>query len=83
MVEPLTDEQLRALIKACRGTELGDHRNEGIIRLMAETGLRAGEVVGIEVGDLDLERSVAVRRGKGGRGRRVPVLPGTGTAIDR
>ena len=42
VVETLTDEQLRLLIKACAGKELIDRRDEAIVRLMAETGLRAG-----------------------------------------
>jgi integrase/recombinase XerD len=39
----LTDDQLRALFKACEGKSLRDRRDEAIVRLMAETGTRAGE----------------------------------------
>ena len=45
VVDALTDDQLRLLIKACTGKELMDRRDEAIVRLMAETGLRAGEVI--------------------------------------
>ena len=39
------------------------------MRLMAETGLRAGEVLAIQMADVDLhEGRVIVRRGKGGKG---------------
>jgi integrase/recombinase XerD len=43
VIEPLTDDQLRALLKACAGTDLRARRDEAIIRLMAECGVRAGE----------------------------------------
>lgn len=84
VVEPLTDDELRALIKACSGTDLRDRRDEAIVRLMAETGTRAGEVAALQLPDVDLPRSVAiVRRGKGGKGRSVPFGPQTARAIDR
>lgn len=84
VVEPLTDDQLRALLKVCAGPDLRDRRDEAIVRLMLETGTRAGEVVLLEVPDVDLRNGVAiVRRGKGGKGRSVPFGPQTGRAIDR
>ena len=80
----LTDDELRQLIQACQGTSLRDRRDEAIIRLMIETGMRAGEVINMQTADVDLQRGLAiVRRGKGGRGRMVPFSPQTATAIDR
>jgi site-specific recombinase XerD len=84
VAEPLTDDELRRLIKACQGKTLRDRRDEAIVRLMAETGLRAGEVVGLRIADVDLARGLAtVRRGKGGKGRIVPFSPQTAAALDR
>lgn len=84
VVEPLTDAELRALIKACEGKEMRDRRDEAIVRFMLETGARAGEVVALEVEDVDLMAGTAiVRRGKGGKGRVVPFGPQTARAIDR
>jgi site-specific recombinase XerD len=84
VVEALTDDELRDLIKACRGKGFTDRRDEAIVRLMAETGLRAGEVIGMNLTDLDLTRGLAiVRRAKGGKGRVVPFAPQTASAIDR
>lgn len=83
-VQPLDDEQLRALLAACKGPELRDKRDEAIIRLMMETGARAGEVLALTVADVDLKTGTAViRRGKGGKARRVPFGPRTGAAVDR
>lgn len=51
---------------------------------MVETGMRAGELVGMTIDDVDLVRGLAtVRRGKGGKGRMTPFGPQTGRAIDR
>lgn len=80
----LTDDELRLLIKSCMGKGFIDRRDEAIVRLMAETTARAGEVVGMTTQDVDLKRGlVIIRRGKGGKGRVVPVGPQTGVAIDR
>jgi len=82
--ERLTDEQCRALIKACAGRELRERRDEAIVRLMLESAARAGEVVAMTLPDLDLSAGRAIiRRGKGGKGRLVPFGPQTARAIDR
>lgn len=84
VVEPLTDDQIKALLKACTGTELRERRDEALVRFMVETGARAGETVALEVADVDLLAGTAiVRRGKGGKGRVVPFGPQTARAIDR
>ena len=84
VTDALSDEQLKRLIAACKGKELIDKRDEAIVRLMSETGLRAGEVLGMGTDDIDLSRGLAtVRRGKGGKGRVVPYGPQTASAIDR
>lgn len=84
IVEPLTDAELRALIRACTGPEMRDRRDEALTRLMAETGLRAGEAVSMTVPDVHLSEGIAlVRRGKGGKGRQVPFGPQTAKALDR
>ena len=84
VTEPLDSDELKRLLKACAGTTVRDRRDEAIVRLMAETGARAGEVVALHVGDVDVRRGVAtIRRGKGGRGRVVPFGPQTAMAIDR
>ncbi|WP_231584636.1 tyrosine-type recombinase/integrase [Mycobacterium haemophilum] len=84
VTESLTETELRRLIKACVGKEFRDRRDEAIVRLMAETGMRAGELCGLTVADVDLTRGLAtVRRGKGAKGRITPFGPQTARAIDR
>ena len=83
-IHPLTDDQLVALLAACKGPDLRDKRDEAIIRLMTETGTRAGEILALSVADVDLAAGVAViTKGKGGKARRVPFGPRTGAAVDR
>ena len=73
-----------ALLDVGAGRELRDRRGEALLRLMIETGVRAGEVVALGTGDVDLSTGTAVvRRGKGGRGRVVPFGPQTARALDR
>ncbi|MFW5471063.1 tyrosine-type recombinase/integrase [Knoellia sp. CPCC 206435] len=91
VVEPLSDDQLRRLLAACQPptgatpqVALRHRRDEAIVRLMLETGARAGEVVAMALEDLDLAAGTAIiRRGKGGKGRVVPVGPHAAKALDR
>lgn len=91
VVEPLTDEQLRAMLRVCtppKGATAAEalryRRDEALIRVMLETGMRAGEAAALELGDVDLVAGVVVvRRGKGGKGRTVPIGPQAAVALDR
>ncbi|MBZ5740668.1 tyrosine-type recombinase/integrase [Nocardioides mangrovi] len=88
LVTPLSDDELRALIRTCthptfRTDETFHHRrDEAIIRLMLETGIRIGEVTALHTDDLDLPGGrITIRHGKGGRGRVIPVGPATTRAL--
>ncbi len=84
VVPVLTEKQLRELVAACQGKGLRDRRDEALVRLLAETGLRAGEALALEVSDVDLAfGTLLVVRGKGGKGRIVPFGPQTARAVDR
>jgi integrase/recombinase XerD len=84
ITDPLTDAELKDLIKVCAGNSFRDKRDQAIIRLMAETGMRAGECASLTTGDVDLLKCVAVvRRGKGAKGRVVSFGPSTAAALDR
>jgi len=84
VIHALTDDQLKALLKTCKDRTFRDKRDEAIIRLMAETGLRASEVVDLQASDVDLVRgTLIVRRGKGAKGRFAPFSPQVAAALDR
>ena len=83
VIPELDQDELERLVKVC-GNDFRGLRDEAIIRLMAETGMRAGEVVAMTTEDVNLRDRVAiVRRGKGGKGRTAPFGHRTGRAIDR
>jgi site-specific recombinase XerD len=96
VVEPLTDDELRALIQTCAVPDTGaatgastdqtlyHRRDEAIIRLMFETAIRSGEVVKLQLDDIDLIAGlITIRRGKGGRGRVIPIGQATTEALVR
>lgn len=91
VIEPLSDDELREMLKACQppkgcspSVKFRCIRDEAILRIMLETGLRAGEIVALERADINAAAGNAVvRRGKGGKGRIVPFGPKSAMALDR
>jgi site-specific recombinase XerD len=84
IVEPLTDDELTALLATCNGKTFLDRRDGAIIRIAHESFLRAGDVLQMTVSETDMRRQIAViRRSKGGTGRLVPFSADAGRALDR
>lgn len=54
-----------------------------IILMLADTGIRSGELCGLRLGDLDLDQRQALVRGKGRKQRAVTFTPLTATAVRR
>lgn len=65
------------LLKAARA----EPREYAILLFLVDTGCRAGEVCGLELADLDLERGTAFVRGKGQKERVVGLLTPTLKAV--
>jgi site-specific recombinase XerD len=81
---PIVDERdLRALLAACDGRRFEDRRDVALIRMLATTGIRASEIMGLEVADIDLGRQSFTVMGKGRRRRSVELLPKAAEAADR
>lgn len=71
----LDPDELQRLLGACGEGDTAT-RNRALFALMAATGLRVSEALAIEFRDLDLRRRrLHVRRGKGGKERRVWIDP--------
>jgi site-specific recombinase XerD len=82
-VDVLTEDDLRKLLATCSGTDFEDRRDNAIIRLFADTGMRRGELLGMSVSDLDLDGDIAFVMGKGRRPRACPFGRKTAQAMDR
>ncbi len=82
-VPVLTDDALVTLLATCKGNTFENRRDTAIIRLFVDTGMRAGELIGLTLDDVDSEQSVAFVMGKGGRGRACPYGSRTADALRR
>lgn len=77
----LRPEEVEALLDSCdQDTALGQ-RDYAILLLLARLGLRAGEVVGLTLDDLDWDTGSLIVRGKGKRQERLPLPQDVGEAV--
>lgn len=70
-LEPPALDDIRAMVAVCERSHSGD-RDRALLLFMLDTGARAGEVLALNIGDVDAKSgAVVIRRGKGGKGRTV------------
>ena len=82
--EVLTEDEVRALIRACSNTAPTGIRNRALITVMYRAGLRLGETLALKPKDIDPDRgTITVLHGKGDRRRVVGVDPGAMAIIMR
>ncbi len=82
-VDVLTEQELGKLLAACSGQSFENRRDTALIRLLADTGARASEVMGLSLTDVDFEIDVAYVMGMGRRSRGLPMGPRTANALRR
>lgn len=85
-VPVLSEPQMKALLDTCAGRSFVDRRDNAILRLMLDTGLRLAELAGLRLADIDLDERPAVvfvQKAKGRRPRAVPIGARTEQALDR
>lgn len=70
---PLSEEEVLALLGLPGNSTLARKRNTAILELLYGCALRGHELLGLNVGDLDLDAGTLFVRGKGGKDRLVPV----------
>lgn len=80
-------DEVRALLATCDGSRFEDKRDAAIIRVLADTGIRRGELAGLHVGEVSIDAKaggglVSVL-GKGRRWRTVPFGAKTAIALRR
>jgi site-specific recombinase XerC len=69
------------ILKCCdRKTPVG-RRNHAILLLLARLGVRAGEVVGLGLDDIDWSTGQITIRGKGGKSAQLPLTADVGKAL--
>lgn len=79
-IKPLTDADVRALLAAAKRTSQ-PRRDEAILLLLLDTGLRASELCGLTMADVDLAARLAVVLGKGNKRRQVAFSRQTAKAL--
>lgn len=82
-VPVLAEDELRALLQATDGREFDQRRDHAIFRVLIDTGVRVGELVKIDLEDLDLQRGEIRVTGKGDRSRFVPLGVKSIEVLDR
>jgi site-specific recombinase XerD len=83
VVEVLTTPQMEALLKVTSGKGFDNRRDHAIVRMLYDSGMRLGELVGLKVDTLNREWNTLLVHGKGDRYRNVPVGNKTVVSIDR
>ena len=74
-VPVISDDELAALMKACAGKEFNDRRDEALIRLLLDCGVRVSEACGLRVDQVDLDQGMAIVKGKGSKVGRCTSVP--------
>jgi integrase/recombinase XerD len=83
-VPALTDDQIEKLLKVCGGKDWRSRRDRAIITILAECGLRRGELLALDAEDVNkTERTILVRKAKGNKSRKVRFSDAAAVALDR
>ena len=69
----LTEEEVERLLAAPTGTDPIARRDRAMLEVLYGTGLRVSELVGLSLGDLDLDAALLRAFGKGSKERIVPI----------
>jgi site-specific recombinase XerD len=87
-----TDDDVAKLLAACRSTAKANNgrhgrferdRDTAIVLVLATTGIRASELIGMTVDDVHLAAATITVMGKGGRSRTLPLLPQAKEALGK
>lgn len=70
-LDPVSIEHVRAMVDTCNGGKFIDYRDKAIMLFMLDTGVRAGELLALNVQDVDREGGVLIRQSKNRRPRTV------------
>ena len=79
-INPFSDAQIEALLSAARRSQ-HPRRDEALILLLFDTGLRASEACGLRLADLDMQAKRCRVLGKGDKHRSLPFERTTAQAL--
>jgi integrase/recombinase XerD len=79
----LKPEEIERLIDAVWAPDAVGRRNYAMLMVLARLGLRAPEVIAIQLDDIDWRAGTILIRGKGKRHDRMPLPEDAGTSVDR
>jgi integrase/recombinase XerD len=79
----LSYSEVKKLLSSPRGGEPAALRDRALLEVMYACGLRASEVVGLDVTDVDMQRGFVRAHGKGSKDRIVPLGRQASTAVQR
>ena len=69
-MDPAPIADIQAILEACKGNMMRDIRDKAIILLLFDTGMRVGELMALNLADIDLiEGSVKIRHPKNHKSR--------------
>lgn len=71
--EVLSREEMNRILAAPDANTRGGVRDRCVLELLYASGLRVSELCGLKLGDLDMQRGVALVFGKGGKERVAPM----------
>jgi site-specific recombinase XerD len=77
----LDAQRVALLVGSCDRSTATGRRDYAILQLLARLGLRAGEVAGLELGDVSWRQGELLIRGKGRREERLPLPLDVGEAL--
>jgi integrase/recombinase XerD len=77
----LTPDQVQAMISTCDPQTAAGARDRAVLLLLWRLGLRAGEVAGLRLGDIDWRAGQVTVTGKGRKDTQLPLPADVGEAI--
>ena len=78
----LNHRQVRALLGRADTGSLEGARDQAMLEMLYSTGVRAAELLGLNMGDIDLGNATALVMGKGSKQRMVPVGRTAGRVLE-
>jgi len=83
VVSTLSDEEIRAILGVLAPVNSSNARNQTIVMLLLDTGLRMGELINLKMGDVHMNEGLLKVMGKGKKERIVPMGSNAQRALQR